>query len=163
MSEIRVLLWRVVTFVLCFVCVGCDFGRMYDQDAIKTYGEKMPEMDRRTVPVQDGFQELANADPGTLKNPLAYSRASVERGSQAYTYYCVQCHGARLDGNGTVGQSFAPLPADLVSDATLAQQDGALYAKVRLGFKRHPALFSTVPAEDAWAVIIYMRSLRGKS
>jgi hypothetical protein len=35
-----------------------------------------------------------------------------------------------------------------------------LYAEARLGVARHPRLFSTVSAEDAWAVIIYMRSKR---
>jgi hypothetical protein len=59
-----------------------------------------------------------------------------------------------------VGQSFTPLPTDLTSRVTLAQKDGELYAKIRLGFRRHPVLFTTVSAEDAWAVIIYVRSMR---
>ena len=148
----------LILFTLC----GCDYGRMYDQDVIKTYGQKMPEMDARTIPVQDGFQRLVNADPRSLKNPLHYSKASTEQGAQAYGYYCIQCHGPKADGDGTVGQSFVPLPADLSSRVVQDQSDGELYAKIRLGFKRHPKLFSTVSEADTWAVVVYVRSLKGK-
>ena len=162
MIGIRVTLPAVVMLILFTLC-GCDYGRMYDQDVIKTYGQKMPEMDTRTIPVQDGFQTLLTADPQRLKNPLQYAKASVEQGAQAYSYYCIQCHGPKADGNGTVGQSFVPLPADLSSSDVQGQGDGELYAKIRLGFKRHPKLFTTVSDEDTWAVVIYIRSLKGKS
>jgi hypothetical protein len=142
---------------------GCDYARMYDQDVIKTYKGKMPAMDQRTVPVNDGFQVLLQADPQSLRNPLPYSADSIERGRLAYSYFCVQCHGRRLDGRGTVGQSFVPLPANLTSDRVLSKGDGVLYSEVRLGVARHPRLFSTFSAGDAWAVIIYMRSRKGSS
>jgi mono/diheme cytochrome c family protein len=147
--------------LLAIAFSGCDYARMYDQDAIKTYKGKMPAMDKRTMPVNNGFQVLLHADPQGLKNPLAYSKESVERGRLAYGYFCVQCHGLRLDGRGTVGQSFVPLPANLTSDTVLSKGDGPLYSEVRLGVARHPRLFSTVSSEDAWAMIIYMRSKKG--
>jgi mono/diheme cytochrome c family protein len=160
MTGIRVMLSGVVILIL-FVLNGCDYGRMYDQDVIKTYGQKMPEMDARTIPVRDGFQALVTADPKRLENPLEYSKLSVEQGAQAYSYYCIHCHGPKADGNGTVGQSFVPLPADLSSQPVQGQSDGELYAKIRLGFKRHPQLFTTVSEEDTWAVVIYIRSISG--
>jgi mono/diheme cytochrome c family protein len=162
MTWIRMMLSAGV-MLLVFTLCSCDYGRMFDQDVIKTDGRKMPEMDARTVPVQDGFQALATADPRRLKNPLQYSKASLERGAQAYGYYCVHCHGPKADGNGTVGQSFAPLPTDLSSSSVQVQGDGDLYAKIRMGFKRHPRLFTTVSNKDAWAVVIYIRSLKGKA
>ena len=148
--------------LLATALMGCDYARMYDQDSVKTYERKMPPMDVRTIPINDGFQALLQADAKRLKNPLSYSGQSVERGRLAYSYFCVQCHGPRLDGEGTVGQSFVPLPANLTSDRVLSKSDGVLYAEVRLGVARHPRLFSTVSAEDAWAVIIYMRSKRSR-
>ena len=162
MTVTRVMLSGVVMLILLKLC-GCDYGRMYDQDVIKTYGRKMPEMDTRTIPVQDGFQTLVTADPKRLRNPLKYSKSSVDQGAQAYSYYCIQCHGPKADGNGTVGQSFVPLPTDLLSSGVQGQADGELYAKIRLGFKRHPKLFSTVSDEDTWAVVSYIRSLKGTS
>jgi mono/diheme cytochrome c family protein len=140
---------------------GCDYARMYDQDSVKTYERKMPAMDARTMPVNDGFQALLNADPQSLRNPLPPSAKSTEEGRSAYTYFCIQCHGPRLDGKGTVGQSFYPLPANLTSGDILSKNDGTLHARIRLGTGRHPRLFSTVSAEDTWAILNYMRSKRG--
>lgn len=148
----------LVVFLVA-VSTGCDYGRMYDQDSVKTYERKMPTTDKRSVPIRNGLVVLSNADPRGLRNPLLFSKEIVEHGTRAYNSFCIPCHGPKLDGNGTVGQSFAPLPTDLTSRTTLSQKDGELYTKARLGFKRHPVLFATVSAEDAWAVIIYMRSM----
>jgi len=150
----------VLVVFLVLVSTGCDYGRMYDQDSVKTYERKMPTTDKRSVPIRNGFVVLSHTSPQSLKNPLSFSKEIVEHGARAYNSFCIPCHGPKLDGNGTVGQSFVPLPTDLVSQHTLSQGDGELYAKVRLGFKRHPALFATVSSEDAWAVIIYMQSMR---
>jgi mono/diheme cytochrome c family protein len=164
MSDMRSRYAALVVVALFGITLsGCDYGRMYDQDVVKTYGRKMPEMDARTVPVRDGFQALVTADPKRLKNSLQYSKSSIEQGALSYSYYCIHCHGPKADGNGTVGQSFVPLPTDLLSSGVQSQGDGELYAKIRLGFKRHPQLFTTVSDEDAWAVVIYIRSLKGKS
>jgi hypothetical protein len=149
--------------VIAFVSIaaaGCNYGRMYDQDSIKTYERKAPQIDQRTVPLTDGINALLSSDPGSLKNPLPQTAETAERGRLTYTYFCVQCHGPKLDGNGTVGQSFSPLPTDLKSHLVLSQDDGTIYGKIRLGYKRHPALFSTVAQDDAWSVIVYMRSFR---
>jgi len=154
----------VALLAMCVIpLTGCDYARMYDQDVVKTYRKKMPAMDPRTVPIRDGFQALIHADPAVLKNPLPYSDNSVEQGGLAYGYFCIQCHGPNLDGKGTVGQSFVPLPADLHSPAVLSKSDGMLYREIRLGVGRHPRLYPTVSADDAWAVVIYMRSKGGPS
>jgi mono/diheme cytochrome c family protein len=148
---------------ICAIMVaGCEYGRMYDQDVVKTYGRKMKTMDKRTVPVSDGFEALLRNDPKNLRNPLSASKESTDRGRLAYGYFCVQCHGPGLDGRGTVGQSFAPLPANLTSPAMMSASDGELYAKVRLGFKRHPRLFPTISEDDTWAVLIFIRSEAGR-
>jgi len=146
--------------IAAIMCWGCNYGHMYDGDAIKAFKKKMPDMDKRSIPLDDGYETLVKSDPIKLKNPLSYSKQSAEQGRVAYGYFCVQCHGVKLDGRGTVGQSFAPLPADLISDHVLSQPDGLIYSRMRLGFKRHPALFPTVSAGDSWAIIVYMRSVK---
>jgi hypothetical protein len=142
---------------------GCDYGRMYDQDSVKTYERKATPMDKRAVPTTDGINALNTVDPRNLRNPLSFSKETVEQGKLAYGYFCVQCHGPKLDGHGLVGQSFSPLPADLRSSVIMSQGDGVIYVRIRLGFKRHPPLFSTVSDHDAWSVIVYLRSVQGPS
>jgi mono/diheme cytochrome c family protein len=158
-SEMRGLLTFFSVALIAMVICGCNYERMNDQDAFKTFKKEIPVLDERTVPAEDGFQILARADAESLRNPLPPSKESIEKGRLAYGYFCIQCHGPRLDGRGTVGQSFAPPPADLVSPAVLSKSDGLIYSRMRLGFGRHPALYSTVTADDSWAIINYMRSL----
>jgi len=153
-----------IGFVFLFpVLSGCDYGRMYDQESVRTYKKEIPEMPPETIPVTGGFQNLNSANPKDLKNPLPYSQKSVDQGKEAYFYFCVHCHGPKADGNGTVGQSFAPLPTNLTALDVQKQSDGELFSKISLGFARHPSLASTVSEADRWAVVNYIRSLIKKS
>jgi mono/diheme cytochrome c family protein len=166
-EEMNCIKWRMLPLLhalfMLAVLTGCDYGRMYDQDSVKTYERKMPAVDQRTIPMNNGFQALRAADPRAITNPVPYGLSSIEYGKQVYSYFCIQCHGPKADGRGTVGQSLSPLPTDLASPAAQTQKDGELYVKIRLGFKRHPELFATVSDEDAWAVVNYIRSLKGGS
>lgn len=148
-----------IVMAACLALAACDYGRMYDQESVRTYEREMPKMDPRAIPAGGGFETLAAADPERIRNPLRYSRETTSQGSIHYEYFCAQCHGPEAQGYGTVGQSFAPLPTNLLSQAVQSQSDGAFYTKIRLGFKRHPRLFATIAADDTWAVIIYLRSL----
>ncbi len=154
------LLCSVLMFsILC----GCDYARMKDDEARQTYETQFPEMPTKAIPVSGGLQVLRETDPETLKNPLPFNEATVERGRVAYFRYCAQCHGKKADGNGTVGQSFAPLPSNLASAEVQEHSDGLLFVRLSLGFKRQPPLAATVAEEDRWAVIHYIRSLAGGS
>jgi mono/diheme cytochrome c family protein len=142
------------------VLSGCDYARMYDQESVRTYKKQIPEMPPETIPTTGGFQILNKAEPKSLKNRLAYNKESVEQGKEAYGYFCVHCHGPKADGNGTVGQSFAPLPTNLTDLTVQEQSDGELFSKISLGFGRHPPLASTVFEADRWAVVNYIRFLK---
>lgn len=144
---------------LLLLASGCDYARMTDDEAVNTYGRKMPAAPEHTVPVSGGIEELKVADPNTLRNPLAATLATVAQGRTAYGYYCLHCHGPLADGNGTVGQSFSPLPADLRGAPVQSQSDGQLFAKTSLGYQRCPPLALTVAEADRWAIITYLRTL----
>jgi hypothetical protein len=156
---VRGMLWGVTMLLMVPMLWGCDYGRMYEDDAIHTYQTVMPEMPKRTTPIGGGIQILRMAKPDELLNPVAFGRESVQRGREAYGYYCIQCHGPNVDGRGTVGQSFAPLPANLKDPNVQDQSDGSLFYRISLGFNRHPPLWDTVAEHDRWAVVNYIRSL----
>jgi len=141
---------------------GCDYARMNDQESVRTYKKEIPEMPPETIPITGGVQILNRANPKDLKNPFPYTQESVDQGKEAYFYFCVHCHGPKADGNGTVGQSFAPLPTNLTDLAVQKQDDGELFSKISLGSGRHPPLASTVSEPDRWAVVNYIRSLNKK-
>jgi mono/diheme cytochrome c family protein len=155
-------LW-ILLLLLLFAPAGCDYGRMYDQESVRTYEKKMPDTPPGTIPISGGVEVLSRTEPKDLKNPVSPTAAAVSQGKGAYFNFCVQCHGPGADGNGTVGQSFAPLPTNLTDPQVLDQSDGELFFKISLGFGRHPALASTVSEPDRWAIIHYLRSVKGKS
>ncbi len=155
--------------LLCFILLllfqllpGCDYARMKDQESVRTYEAEPPEMPAQSIPVSGGIASLRNADPQKMKNPLPATDEVIARGKTSYGYFCVMCHGPKGDGRGTVGQSFSPLPTDLGSAYVRNQSDGLLFYRISLGFKRHPSLYATVSSDDRWAVIHYLRSLRGE-
>jgi mono/diheme cytochrome c family protein len=78
-----------------------------------------------------------------------------------YFTFCAQCHGPGFDGNGTVGQSFSPVPADLRSAKVQAAPAGELFKTVSYGIPggRQPPLDTTVTVNDRWSVIAFVQSL----
>jgi mono/diheme cytochrome c family protein len=140
---------------------GCYYAEMRDDEAVQAYNQEFPQMPKKTIPVDGGIWVERESNPMELINPLAGNSGMVARGSERYRFYCVQCHGPALDGNGTVGQSFAPLPANLKSSEVLDQSDGEIFYKIRFGFNRHPPLYSTLTDDETWAVVLYMRSIKG--
>jgi len=154
---------RNIFFCLLFLLAcGCDYGRMYDQESVRTYETAIPEMPEGVLPVHGGTWALKMADPRGLSNPLPRNADTLEQGEDAYKYFCIQCHGPLADGFGTVGQSFAPLPTNLKDKAVQRQTDGQLFVKIGLGYRRHPPLASTVSEEDRWALVHFLRNLETK-
>ena len=153
----------IIFLFLLFAPAGCDYGRMYEQESVSTYEKKMPDIPRGSIPISGGVEVLSRTEPKDLKNPVPVTAAAISQGKGTYFNFCVQCHGPKADGNGTVGQSFAPLPTNLNDPRVLDQSDGELFYKISLGFGRHPALANTVSEQDRWAIIHYLRSLRGTS
>ena len=89
---------------------GCYYAEMRDDEAVQAYNEEFPQMPKKTIPVNGGVWVEREANPMELVNPLADNSKMIAWGWERYRFYCVQCHGPMLDGNGTVGQSFAPCP-----------------------------------------------------
>ena len=85
----------------------------------------------------------------------------VASGKSLYFTYCAQCHGKYHDGNGTVGQSFHPLPGDLQSDKVQSLPQGTHFKEISYGVPngRQPALATTIELMDRWRIIAYVKSL----
>jgi len=154
----------VLPFLLLFLLLcGCDYGRMSEQESIRTYEIPLPEMPKGTIPVGGGSEVLQKGNTENLRNPLPATEETIDRGKDGYGYFCLMCHGPKVDGNGTVGQSFYPLPTNLKGPYVQNQSDGALFYKISFGFRRHPPLTYTIAEDDRWAIILYIRSLSKKS
>jgi len=138
------------------------YGRMRETPAVRPQEVPLFNMEAGIVPVNAG-EAIYRVTPGVdLESPLdAAEPLVVARGKAVYLTYCAQCHGYNYDGNGTVGQSFQPLPTDLRSPEVQTKPEGELFKTVSYGIpgKRQPALQTTITIDDRWHVIAFINSL----
>jgi mono/diheme cytochrome c family protein len=145
--------------VLTFYDHSMSLGRMWETPAVKPHEEPLLVMQKGLVPFGGGEAKLRAA---ALLTPPAgmdlKAQKTVDAGLIAYQNYCLHCHGSNLDGQGRVGQSFAPLPANLRSVDVLAKSDTNLFKAISYGGGRAPALATTVSVIDRWNIIAYLRA-----
>jgi mono/diheme cytochrome c family protein len=140
------------------------FGRMWQTPAVRPYENPILVMDDDAVPVHGGESVYRASDPLQLQSPLdARDPEIIKQGQVVYATFCQQCHGVNHDGQGTVGQSFAPLPTDLRSPRVQQTVDGLMFKEISFGVDRpgarQPALATTIFPEDRWKVVHYVKSL----
>ncbi len=138
------------------------YGRMRETPAIKPHEEPLLPMEAGVVPLAGGDGLLRLMPAEDLSPPFALDDpARRERGQAVYFTFCAQCHGPHYDGQGTVGQSFAPLPTDLRSAIVQGKPAGELFRTVSYGIPggRQPALDTTIPIADRWSVVAFIGSL----
>ena len=138
------------------------YGRMRETPAIKPHEEPLIPMAAGLVPLTGGDGLLRLMPPEELSPPFALEDPGRrERGRAVYFTFCAQCHGPHYDGQGTVGQSFTPLPTDLRAAVVQEKPAGLLFHTVSYGIPggRQPALDTTIPIPDRWCVVAFIRSL----
>ncbi len=99
------------------------------------------------------------------KNPLSPTAETIRRGRQAFSSYCVACHGP--DGQATgvpFAASMSPPVPDLKSRAVQAYTDGQLKWIITHGLSPSgmPAATGILRDEEMWAIVTYLRHLPAK-
>ncbi|HEY7449348.1 MAG TPA: c-type cytochrome [Vicinamibacterales bacterium] len=94
-----------------------------------------------------------------LMNPLEATPAVVEQGRTLFETYCVICHGRDGRGGGRLGKYFMKVP-DLSIAEIQAYPDGLLYSVIREGGFNMPGYAESLSAQERWAVVHFIRSLR---
>ncbi|GFO62378.1 cytochrome C [Geomonas paludis] len=105
----------------------------------------------------------AQADAAALANPVPATPAAVAQGGVYYGYYCAFCHGDSGAGDGPVGNSYLPRPADLRLAKVAAYRDGQLLRAMLTGTGHEPVLERVVPSQHRWPLVHYLRSLGAPS
>ena len=159
----------VVSFVLLLAVLALQYidnyaasWRMRETPAVRPHEKPLLLMEDGVVPVSDGEAFLRLTKAKDLKSPMnLHDRAAIESGKELYFTFCAQCHGQNYDGNGTVGQSFAPLPTDLRSEKVQSMVAGKLFKDISYGVPkgRQPALATTIDITDRWRIIAFVQSL----
>jgi len=159
---ILVIIILVAYGALIFYDNNFRYGRMRETPAVRPHEEKPLKMEDGVIPFKGGETLFRSSRGEDLKSPLQMNDPiSIELGKTLYFTFCAQCHGKTHDGNGTVGQSFHPLPTDLRSTKVQSLTEGALFQDISYGKPdaRQPALATTIDPMDRWRIIAYVKSL----
>jgi len=106
-----------------------------------------------TLPIQSNAGQV---------NPIVPNSSSIAEGKAVYTQYCVVCHGASGKGDGPLGVTLNPRPADLTLHGLPGiHTDEQLYDWITNGIpgSRMPAWKSTISDTDRWNLVNYIRFL----
>ena len=153
-------LWWLAAAVAAVLWTALLIGpRMKDQPNRRTFYHPMRTPPAGTVTVDASPGVPTEAEAAKLANPLEATPANIERGRVYYRYYCLFCHGQLGDGNGEVGRSFIPAPADLRTPRVQRLSDGALCRAFLTGAGHSPVTEYTIPEAHRWPLVIYLRSL----
>ncbi|MCA9602164.1 MAG: cytochrome c [Myxococcales bacterium] len=119
-----------------------DSGRQIDDS------EWLPEDPREVIARNGGHEKL------------------VLRGQGRFDIYCAPCHGVAGDGQGMVSERAVSVGAAALKAADLHDSrlkhipDGQLYATITNGVRNMPAYRHSVPIDDRWAIVSYVRALQ---
>jgi copper transport protein len=96
-------------------------------------------------------------------NPIPPNADSIALGQALYVDNCLACHGRSGKGDGPVGLTLNPRPADLSAHAVPGvHPDGQLYEWITNGFPGSavmPAFRSVLTDEQRWHLVNYIRTL----
>jgi len=98
-------------------------------------------------------------------NPVPPNNESIAAGGSLYAVNCVPCHGVSGTGDGPIGLTMNPRPANLKQHAIPgAHTDAQLYEWITNGFPgtRMPAFRTTLSDTDRWNLVNYIRTLAPK-
>jgi mono/diheme cytochrome c family protein len=95
-------------------------------------------------------------------NPVLPDARSIRAGQTLFSTYCVPCHGPLGKGDGPLGVTLNPRPADLSYHAIPGiHTDAQLFEWVSNGFpgSRMPAFKASISDTDRWNLVNFIRTL----
>ena len=98
-----------------------------------------------------------------LKNPIALTKESVEKGKAMYALYCAHCHGktGKADGSVIASGKYPAAPPSYDSERVKGLTDGKMFHSITKGINAMGPHASYLSPTERWHVVNYIRSVRG--
>lgn len=125
--------------------------RMRHQASLRAYEFNMRKPPEDAVAFAPG-----KADTIQLHYP-GLNEQNLYKGKIYYQYYCVFCHGEDGKGNGSVGQSYFPKPADITVGYLRNAPVDTLHALSFFGTGHAPVLEQVIPAKHVPYLLLYVK------
>lgn len=135
---------------------------MFDQVSVKAQEAPALPAPEESVPRNAEVKLKTRDAAAKLKNPVAPTKESIERGKHKYAISCATCHGDGGKGDGLVGQKYVG-PTDLTGEYAQGKPDGDLYYTITNGgMVVMPSYGDAVSPEDRWHIVNYIKHVFGK-
>jgi mono/diheme cytochrome c family protein len=98
----------------------------------------------------------------TQRNPLEHTQSNITAGKEAFTHYCVACHG--MDGQNTgvpFAESMSPPVPSLNSSEVQSYTDGQLKWVIDYGIAPSgmPGSKGILSDDEMWSIVLFIRNL----
>lgn len=104
-------------------------------------------------PVPDKYKKM--------DNPVKGDAGALATGKTLWGQHCKSCHGTKGKGDGPKASQLDTDCGDFTKASFQSQTDGELFYKTSEGRKDMPAFKKKITdANDMWAVVSYMRTLK---
>ncbi len=104
---------------------------------------------------------LKNPDEAVaLGNPLPRTAAVLKRGREAFSSYCMVCHGPLGNGVSALTPAYGAKPADLVAEKFRNYTDGQIYYVIMRGKNAMPSYAADLTEDERWSIVHYVRVLQ---
>ncbi|QIA06976.1 c-type cytochrome [Draconibacterium halophilum] len=117
---------------------------------------------RGTVPyAYEKTEEDRALAAATLENPVVFDKKNLDRGKKMYGIYCMQCHGEKGDGQGSlyVSKKYTFPPASLLSEKMLANPEADIYHVITVGQGIMGEHGSMIRPADRWKIAMYVKEV----
>ncbi len=128
---------------------------MDDQQTYKPYKAPVLIPPAGSVPISG--KELVSQE-SELRNPIAPTTTSVERGKALFEINCIMCHGQTSAERGPVGKKLVPPPPGLDHDMVKGLSDSTIFKAITFGFGRMPAFKDKLLPEERWSLLNFLRT-----
>lgn len=118
-----------------------------------------PEIGRGRLVDDSGY--VAEVPPAVVQR-LGGARPMIARGLERYGIYCSPCHDGTGAGRGTVilRSGWQPAPPTFHQERLRQMPDGQLFATITHGVRTMPSYGASIPVNDRWAIVSYVRALQ---
>lgn len=121
--------------------------------------EMDPRLDVSVGRLNDDTAYVATV-PEDIYESLGGGHAAVERGQERYGIYCRPCHDGLGMGQGTVVLRGMARPPSLHEPRIRTMPDGQMFATISNGARNMPSYKHSIPVNDRWAIVSYVRALQ---
>ena len=104
--------------------------------------------------------EGLNEAKATLKNPLAVTQESLDKGKAMYDIYCAVCHGEKGDGQGILVKRKKILGIPSYADPGRLITEGGVYHVQMYGLNSMGSYASQTNQEERWAITQHVMNLK---